>query len=126
MINLLLQKFPNEKKSLQELGPLERYQLRYLFENEVKLLKLIKNENIDIKLNYFFLSFGLINTLTREEIKILNQRLEEYKNFEEKKPSLFIIVLGILNHWVINSHLFLLKYFIFIVIYNYRKKRFKI
>lgn len=95
-----MKEFPNEKKSLGQLGPLERYQLKYLFENETKLLKILKNDNIDIEINYFFLSFGLINTLSREEIKTLNYKLEKFKSSNSVNPSIYILVLGIVNHWV--------------------------
>ena len=75
---------------MSQLGPLERYQLKYLFENEKKLLNLLKNDNIDIKMSYFFLSFGLINTLSREDIKILNDNFEQFKRSDNDKPSIYI------------------------------------
>lgn len=100
MSKLLIKKFPEERKAIEKLGPLERYQLKYLFENEKKLLKIMKDNSIDIKLSYFFLSFGLINTLSREDIKNLNNNLINFKANKEKKSRLFIIVFGILNHWV--------------------------
>jgi hypothetical protein len=96
---LLINVFPSEKKSFENLQPLERYQLKYLFEN-TKLKNITKNSDININLSYFFISYGLINTLSRKEIKNLSDKLNEFKNSNDLKPSIYILVLGILNHWV--------------------------
>ncbi len=47
------------------------------------------------------MSFGIINSLTKPEIINLQYSLEDFKNNNiGNKPSLFVIILGIVNHWV--------------------------
>jgi len=92
--------FPSEAKNIQNLSCLERYQLRHYIKNNKHFLNLLKDENVDIQINYFFLSFGIINSLTKQEIVDLQTKLENFKISNPKKTHLFIIILGILNHWV--------------------------
>lgn len=92
--------FPSEVKNLQNLSSLERYQLRHYINNNKHFQKLINDENVDIEINYFFLSFGIINSLTKPEIVELQNKLEDFKIRNQKKTKLFIIILGIVNHWV--------------------------
>ena len=73
--------------------------MKYLFE-KTKLKNIIKNNEINIYYNYFFISYGLINTLSRQDIKNLNKELNDFKDSYSSKPSIYILILGILNHWV--------------------------
>lgn len=97
--NYILSKLPSEAESLNNLGPLERYQLKYIIENNKHFLKIRSNKNVNVQIKYFYLSFGVINSLTKPEILEFQNSLENFKKSKDKN-NIFIIILGIVNHWV--------------------------
>ena len=91
---------PNEAESLNNYGPLERYQLKFIFQYKQSFLNLKYLENINTEIAYFFLSFGNINSINKPEIFELQRSLENFKKSSTDKPTLFVLLLGIVNHWV--------------------------
>lgn len=82
------------------MGPLERYQLKHVLDHSEKF-QLTKNKHFKMDICNFFLSFGIINSLTRPDIVLLQKKLEDFKKLDTDIPSLMVVILGLTNHWVI-------------------------
>jgi hypothetical protein len=95
-----------EKQALElllNLGPLERYQFKFLLENNKEIKGKIKSTNqLEISFSRFFYGFGIIQGMNKQEISDLQDKLEQFK-LNKTKKLVNVILLGITNHWVIFS-----------------------
>ena len=101
-MNYLINNFKlneNDKKSLLNFGPLERYQFELLLNNNKNIIKRTSSTK-DIKISFyrFFYAFGNLQDFDKSEIKKLQENLEIFKT--SKENLIYVILLGITNHWV--------------------------
>jgi hypothetical protein len=86
--------------SLLKEGPLERYQFKFILESNNKVKrKLAGNKKLEISFFRFFYGFGIIQGMKKDEIKSLQDNIELFK-VNKTRNLVYVILLGITNHWV--------------------------
>jgi len=91
-----------DKKSLLKMGPLERYQFKYILQAHPEIKKLVDSDiNNQIKILHYFYGFNFIQSMSKQEIIELQKDLEFFKTYKEDKHLIYVILLGVTDHWSI-------------------------
>lgn len=92
--------YETDKKSLKNSGPLERYQFDLLLNKKDDIVKKIaSDEKNEIKFFSYFYAFNFIQSLSKEDIIKLQESLNYFKTYRGDKKLIYVILLGITNHW---------------------------
>jgi hypothetical protein len=86
--------------SLLTYGPLERHQFKFVLQCHKEIMKKIQSDR-DTEIEYlrFFYGFGIIQGMSKEEIFDLQEKLSHLKQYKGKKNLIYVVLLGITNHW---------------------------
>jgi hypothetical protein len=89
--------YESDKILLASNGALERYQFKILLENKKDILsKVISDENNKISFHSFFFGFNFIQS---DEVIQLQTSLELFREYKGDKNLVYLILLGVTNHW---------------------------
>jgi hypothetical protein len=89
----------SDKALLKQAGPLERYQFKLLLKNVPYVIRKVSDdENNTIKYFSFFFAFNFIQ-MDRADVMDLQKSLEFFRDYKGEKNLVYLILMGITNHW---------------------------
>jgi len=80
-----------------DIGPLERYQLRFLFNNYPEFVQLSNSKKCKTTFEMFLFGFDMMQAASIDDIGRLHSVFDDFK--KSKGPVCLALALGITNHW---------------------------